>query len=71
MARARSKIVMPLQMPEPGKAHRNVAPRVERYSFGDLHKMLFPKGPPTRRSLRELKEEAANYVRERHGRGLH
>jgi antitoxin PrlF len=46
-----------------------VVRRVGRYSFEDLHAMLFPDGPPKRRSLRELKEGAAKYVKERHARG--
>jgi AbrB family looped-hinge helix DNA binding protein len=46
-----------------------VVRRVGQYSFEDLHGMLFPDGPPKRRSLRELKKGAAKYVKERHARG--
>ena len=31
--------------------------------------MLFPDGPPKRRSLRELDEGMAKYVKERHAQG--
>jgi AbrB family looped-hinge helix DNA binding protein len=43
--------------------------RVGQYSFEDLHRMVFPDGPPKRRSLKALKEGAARYVKERHARG--
>jgi hypothetical protein len=31
--------------------------------------MLFPDGPPKRRTLKELKEGIAEYIQERHARG--
>lgn len=42
--------------------------RVGRYSFDDIRKMLFPKGPPRPRTLDELKEGIAEYMRKTHGR---
>lgn len=35
----------------------------------DIHKALFPEGPPARRSIAELKEGVAEYIRERHASG--
>ena len=46
-----------------------VVRRVGKYSSEDMHKILFPNGPPKPRSLRELKQGAAKFVRERHARG--
>jgi antitoxin PrlF len=43
--------------------------RSGRYSFEDVHRVLFPEGPPGRRSLKQMKEGMAEYVRERHARG--
>jgi len=40
-----------------------------RYSFEEMHKILFPDGPPKRRSNRELDEGFARYVQERHLQG--
>ncbi|MGD9629103.1 MAG: AbrB/MazE/SpoVT family DNA-binding domain-containing protein [Pyrinomonadaceae bacterium] len=45
-----------------------VVKRATLYTLEDLHKSLFPKGPPRRRSLRELKEGIKKYVRDRHAR---
>ncbi len=39
------------------------------YTFDDIHKALFPDGPPKRRSLKELKRGIETYMREKHGRG--
>jgi AbrB family looped-hinge helix DNA binding protein len=38
-----------------------------RYSSDDIHRALFPTRPRTR-SLEELKEGIADYVRDKHGR---
>ena len=42
--------------------------RSGRFSLEDLHKAAFPEGPPKRRSLKQLKEDRARYIRERHAR---
>lgn len=34
----------------------------------DIHRALFPKGPPVQKSLRELKEGIRQYTRKRHAR---
>jgi AbrB family looped-hinge helix DNA binding protein len=41
----------------------------KKYTSRDVHLALFPEGPPRRRSLKELKEGIAEYVREQHARG--
>jgi AbrB family looped-hinge helix DNA binding protein len=43
--------------------------RAGKYGWDDLHKALFPKGPPPRRSLAELKAGIHQYIRNRHARG--
>lgn len=45
-----------------------VVRRAGRYTWEDIHKALFPT-PPKRRTLKELKEGPARYVREQHARG--
>lgn len=45
-----------------------VVRRAGRYTFEDIHKALFPDGPPKARSLEELKEGIRRAVRERHAR---
>jgi antitoxin PrlF len=45
-----------------------VVRRAGRYSSEDLHRALFPKGAPKRRSLAELKAGIGRYVRKRHAR---
>jgi AbrB family looped-hinge helix DNA binding protein len=47
---------------------RFVVRRAGQYSFEDMRRALFPNGPPKRRSLEELKEGIADYIRERHAR---
>lgn len=42
--------------------------RAGRYTFEDIRKVLFPEGPPKRRSLEELKEGIAEHMRQKHGR---
>ena len=42
--------------------------RVGRYSFEDIRKILFPKGPLKHHTLKELKEGIAEYMRKTHGR---
>lgn len=38
-------------------------------SFEDMHKILFPDGPPKRRTLKEMDEGIAQYIREEHAGG--
>lgn len=45
-----------------------VVRRKGRYSSEDIHKALFPKGPPKRRSLADLKEGIKHHVRARYAR---
>jgi AbrB family looped-hinge helix DNA binding protein len=45
-----------------------VVRRAGKYTFEDIHKALFPEGPPKPRTLEELKEGIAQYIREKHGR---
>jgi len=42
--------------------------RAGRYSSEELHKALFPKGPPRKRSLEDLKAGLRQAVRKRHAR---
>jgi AbrB family looped-hinge helix DNA binding protein len=42
--------------------------KVGKYTFDDMRKRLFPKGPPRHASDEELKEAIASHVRERHAR---
>jgi antitoxin PrlF len=46
-----------------------VVRRAGRFSSEDLHRALFPNGPPEKRTLAELKEGIREYIRERHARG--
>jgi AbrB family looped-hinge helix DNA binding protein len=43
-----------------------VVRRAGRYSSEDLHRALFPKGAPKRKTLAQLKEGIRRYVRKRH-----
>jgi len=45
-----------------------VVRRSGKFSFEDIHRALYPNGPPRRRTLKELKEGIARYVQEKHGR---
>ena len=45
-----------------------VVRRAGRYTSADVHAAVFPDGPPRRRSLSELKEGIAGYMRQRHAR---
>jgi len=48
-----------------------VVRRAGLYSSEDIHKVLFPKGPPKRRSPAELKEGIGKYIEEKHARRRH
>ena len=45
-----------------------VVRRARRHTSPEIHQVLFPDGPPPRRSLDELKEGIARHIRERHAR---
>lgn len=46
-----------------------VVRRSGKYTFEDIHRALFPDGPPKRRSLKQMKDGIHQYIRERHARG--
>ena len=48
---------------------RMIVRRTGQYSFEDIHKALFPDGPPKRRSLKQLKEGIGLYIDDQHARG--
>ena len=43
-----------------------VVRRSARYNWEDVHRALFPDGPPKRRTLGELKQGIRRYVQGRH-----
>jgi AbrB family looped-hinge helix DNA binding protein len=43
--------------------------RAAQYTTMDMHKALFPDGPPKRRSLKEMDEGVRQMIRERHAHG--
>ncbi len=45
-----------------------VVRRAGKYTSEDIRRALFPDGPPKPRTLEELKEGIAQYMRERHAR---
>ena len=45
-----------------------VVRRAGRYSSADVHRVLFPRGAPARRTLDELKEGIGRYIRRKHAR---
>jgi AbrB family looped-hinge helix DNA binding protein len=45
-----------------------VVRRAGKYTFEDIHNAIFKGRKPKRRSLKELKEGIADYVRERYAR---
>jgi len=45
-----------------------VVRRSARYTWEDVHRALFPDGPPKPRTLAELKQGIGRYVRGRHAR---
>lgn len=40
----------------------------KKYSWEDIHRMLFPNGPPEPRTLEELKEGVDEAIRQKYGR---
>lgn len=45
-----------------------VVRRAGRYTFEDIHKALFPKGPPKAKSIAELKEGIRRHIRKKFAR---
>ena len=45
-----------------------VVRRAGKYTSEDIRKTLFPKGPPRKKSLEELKEGIRSYIKKRHAR---
>jgi antitoxin PrlF len=45
-----------------------VVRRAGRFSSEDIHRALFPNGPPPRRTIAEMKEGIREYMRRRHAR---
>jgi antitoxin PrlF len=46
-----------------------VVRRAKRYASEEIHRALFPEGPPKRRSLKELNRGIERYILEQHSRG--
>ena len=42
--------------------------RAGKYTFEDIHKALFPAGPPPRRSIKQMDEGIREYMRRKHAR---
>ena len=45
-----------------------VVRRARRHTSAEIHQVLFPEGPPSPRSLDELKDGIRDYMKERHAR---
>jgi AbrB family looped-hinge helix DNA binding protein len=45
-----------------------VVRRFGRYTSEDIHRVLFPEGPPKRRTVEEMDEGIRQYIRKRHAR---
>lgn len=45
--------------------------RAGKYTFVDIHRALFPKGPPERRSVEEMDDAIRTHLRGKHGRTKH
>ena len=45
-----------------------VVRRSARFTSEDIHRALFPEGPPKSRTIPEMKEAIRKHVRERHAR---
>jgi AbrB family looped-hinge helix DNA binding protein len=45
-----------------------VVRRAAKYSSADIHRVLFPDGPPKRASLKDMKEGIARGITERYAR---
>jgi antitoxin PrlF len=47
---------------------RIVVKRAARFTSEDIHRTLFPEGPPARRTIEEMKEGIRQRMRERYAR---
>jgi AbrB family looped-hinge helix DNA binding protein len=47
---------------------RIVVRRAGEYTFADIHRVLFPNGPPPRKTLKELREGIRENIRQRYAR---
>ena len=45
-----------------------VVRRAGRYTFEEIHRALFPKGPPKARTIEEMKDGVRRYIRKRFAR---
>ena len=45
-----------------------VVRRVGRYTSDEMHKALFPNGPPDARTVKEMDEGIREYMRKKHAR---
>jgi AbrB family looped-hinge helix DNA binding protein len=45
-----------------------VVRKAGRYSSEDIHRALFPRGTPARRTMAELKQGIRRYIRKKHAR---
>ena len=45
-----------------------VVRRAGRYTFEEIHRMLFPKGTPALRTLDDLKDGVRRHMKKRHAR---
>jgi antitoxin PrlF len=57
-----------LEWEEDEEGERVFVRKAGKYSFDDIHRMLFPDGPPEPRTLEEMKEGIARHLREKHAR---
>ena len=51
------------------EGERVVVRRAGRYTFEDIHRALFPKGPPKARTIEEMKDGMRQRARKRFARG--
>ncbi len=45
-----------------------VVRRAAKYTSEEIHRALFPDGPPKRKSLKQMKDAIGQYIREKHAR---
>ena len=43
-------------------------PKKGKYTFDDIHRRLFPNGPPPKRTIEEMREAVDEEMRERYAR---
>jgi bifunctional DNA-binding transcriptional regulator/antitoxin component of YhaV-PrlF toxin-antitoxin module len=75
MALAHSKITAQGQISVPADVRRNeegeelVVRRALKFSSEEIHRTLFPEGPPKRATIEDMKEAIRGYVKNRLRRG--